>query len=656
MIDLHIDLETYSSVDIRKTGIYPYVESIDFEILLFAYAFGDEPVRVVDLAQGEEIPDRVGKALYDPAVRLWAHNAIFERCALRAAGLDIPPERWYCTAILSAYYGLPLSLGDVSKALELEQYGKSSTGKALIRYFCKPRKPTKSNPDIHRNLPHHKPDKWAEFVEYCRQDVVAERKIHSLLDWSRIPDWERELQVLDQRINDRGVLIDLDLVEKAMAVDDRYKAELTDQLGRITKLDNPNSGAQLREWLTEQFGEPITSIAKDVMSDLKTKAEEANLGHVSNALELIEGLGKSSTSKYAAMQRRAERDGRARGILQHYGASTGRWAGRGFQPQNLPRNYLKDLDGARRLLKEGTYAEIKAEYPDVSDYLAQLIRTAVVAPEGHLLCFADFSAIEARVLAWLAGEEWRMEVFRTHGKIYEASASKAFDIPLEDITKDSPWRARGKVIELACGYQGSVGAMTTMGGARLGLSDTEMKEFVDRWRKASPSIVSFWYHLQDLAMAALSNRGRTIKSDRADIAFAYDGTWLICRLPSQRLLHYYKPKWYQNRFGKRAIKYLTRDSTRGNKWGYTGTYGGKLTENITQAVARDMLAYSLLELEKSGLFDTNLHVHDEAGCIVLADHAEEQLTQMCEIMSQPPPWAEGFPLAAEGFVSPYYKK
>lgn len=675
---MHIDIETYSSVDIRDSGVYPYTESFDFEVMLFAYAFDDEPVQIVDLMQGEELPDRVARALCDPDIRLWAHNAMFERRALAAMGLNLPPERWNCTAILASYCGLPLRLAQVSEALDLAEFGKSSTGKALIRYFCLPCKPTKVNGGRHRNLPHHAPDKWEEFKAYCVQDVVAEREIHRRLQHIKLPRFEREIQILDQRINDRGIGLDLNLARKAVRLDNRYNRELTGELQRITALDNPNSGVQMRSWLSDQFGSKVSSIAKGAIPDLTNEARDKGLTDVVAALDLVTELSKSSTSKYKKMFSRASADGRARGILQHYGASTGRWAGRGIQPQNLPRNYLPDMEAARELLLSGSYGEIKAAHPEVADFLSQLIRTAIVAAPGKTLCVADFSAIEARVLAWLAKEQWRMDVFYGDGKIYEASAHQMFGIPMEEITKDSKWRSLGKVTELACGYQGSTGAMRTMGGERMGLSDAEMKGFVDQWRRASPNIVAFWYELDDLAKRALKRQGKTYHCPTADIAFAYDGTWLICRLPSRRCLYYYQPRFYTNRFGKQAIQYKSINSMAGNKWMYVGTYGGKLTENIVQAVARDMLVHSLFEIERastnpacrgfpyvlnyaapskySGDFLTCLTVHDEAIAEVPLDRADEHLETMCAIMSEPPPWAEGFPLAAAGFHSPFYMK
>lgn len=796
---LHIDIETYSSVDIRSRGAYKYVESFDFEIMLFAYAIDDQPVKVLDLT-GRELPDQIVDLLYDPGVELWAHNAQFERIALRAAGFDIPIERWYCTAALCRNAGLPGSLKDASAALRLGDKSKKDTGMSLIRYFCMPCKPTKTNGGRHRNLPEHDPEKWAEFIEYCRYDVIAEREIHRRLQRIQVPDFERHMYVVDQRINDRGILIDTELASNAQDMARRYKSELGHRLKQLTGISNANSNLQLREWISEQVGRDVPSIAKGELAELRTECVDAHGADstIVKALDIIADRSGTSTTKFRAMQRLAGADDRARGVLLYYGAErTGRWAGRGFQPQNLPRNYLKDLDGARRLVKGGDYAAFKAEYPSVNDTLKQLIRTTIVAPEGQLLAAVDFSAIEARVLAWLAQEQWRLDVFAGDGRIYETSASRAFGIPLEDITKDSPWRARGKVLELACiaegqmvltdeglvpieqvsknhklwdgvewvshegviqrgekeviswsgltatedhivftvrgevpfgeaarnetpllltgvrgkpinkaalrmcratfgplrdsdhthnvptydilnagprnrftvsgvlvhncGYQGSVGAVKAMGGEALGLDEAEMKAFVDKWRRASPNIVRFWYKMQELAMSAFHNPGkafwnRSSKDPAPRIGFYYDSEWLICRLPSGRNLYYYNPGIYTNRFDKPALYYLSTDAMRGVGIHKIGTYGGKLTENITQAVARDMLAHSLLLLDQHENFPVTLHVHDEAVALVPAATAAAHLAEMEQIMSIPPDWAQGFPLTCDGFVSPYYKK
>lgn len=650
MHKLHIDIETYSSVDITTSGAYKYMQSIDFEILMIAYAFDDEPVKIIDLAQNETLPKKFIAALLDPNVEKHAHNANFERQAFKVFGFDIPVNQWHCSAIRASYCGLPLSLEKVSAALNLGESGKLSTGKDLIRYFSIPVKPTKSNEMRHRNLPHHDFEKWEQFKRYCMNDVVAEREIGRKLAKYKIPQFERDNYLLDQKINDKGILIDLEMAETAFNIDNRFSGDLSQDLIRITQIDNPNSPAQLKKWLSDAMGKKITSLAKD---DIPAMIDEAGAGPVSEALKLRQKLSKSSTKKYTAMMNCACEDNRAHGLFQFYGANkTGRWAGRLVQLQNLPQNHLDDLDTARDLVKSGDYDLIISAYDDVSSLLSQLIRTAFIAPEGKTFAVADFSAIEARVIAWLAGEQWRLDVFSTHGKIYEASAAMMFNVPVESIEKGSELRNKGKVAELALGYQGGVGALKAMGGESMGLSDNEMGEIVRKWRQANPSIVSLWSDVENNAKRAIRTR-KPVISKYKNLEFLYDGTVLTIKLPSGRKLFYRNPSFTTNRFGQESIKYKGT----GDKgiWGYIDTYGGKLVENIIQAIARDCLAQSMLELDKAG-FEIVMHVHDEVVCEVPLENKEEHLERMCEIMGSEIHWAKGLPLNADGYLTPYYKK
>lgn len=650
MRELHIDIETYSSVDISSAGAYKYMQSIDFEILMIAYAFDEEPVQIIDLAQGDKIPLNFIEALLNPDVEKHAHNANFERQAFKVYGYDIPVEQWKCSAIKSSYCGLPLSLEKVSAALKLEDKGKLSTGKALIRFFSIPVKPTKTNGMKHRNLPADNLEKWEEFKLYCINDVVAEREISRILKNYEIPEFERQNYILDQHINDRGILIDLGMAETAFNIDNRFSSELSSEVKRLTQIDNPNSPAQLKAWLSEAIGKEITSLAKD---DIPTLIAEAGAGPVTDVLKLRQKLSKSSTKKYTAMLNCACEDNRAHGLFQFYGANkTGRWAGRLVQLQNLPQNHLSDLEVARDIVKSGDYDLITMTYDDVSSLLSQLIRTTFIAEEGKTFAVADFSAIEARVIAWLATEQWRLDVFKTHGKIYEASASMMFGIPIEQITKGSDMRNKGKVAELALGYQGATEALRKMGGEKMGLSDIEMKEIVRKWREANPSIVSLWSDVENCAKRAIKTR-KTVVSKNRGLKFEFDGTALTIQLPSERKLFYRNPTFTTNRFGQESIKYKgTGDQ---GIWGYIDTYGGKLVENIIQAIARDCLAYSMQQLHKAG-FDIVMHVHDEVVCEVPSQDQENSLKTMCDIMGQEIPWAIGLPLTADGYLTPFYKK
>jgi DNA polymerase len=658
MSQVHIDLETFSSIDIRTAGAYRYTQSLDFQIILVAYAFGSEPVTVVDLASGEKLPLRFTDALLNPEVEKFAHQAVFERQAFRAYGFDIPAEQWVCSANKAAYCGLPLALGQVSAALRLGDSGKAKlkSGRELIKYFCIPCKPTKANGGRRRNYPRHDLEKWEEFKTYCIGDVEAEREICRRLRGYTVPIWERRNYVLDQKINDRGVLLDLDGAAKAVIIDEGNSLELKLRAKRLTGLANPNSPAQLKKWFSDQLGINIKTLDKGAVLDLLSGDVSADVREV---LGLRQQLGKSSTKKYKAMPLCAGHDNRARGLFQFYGANrTGRWAGRLIQVQNLPQNKFSkkgiDIEDVREALAYDSPACFQAKYPDVSGTLSQLIRTMLIAPPGHTFAVADFSAIEARVLAWLAGEEWRMEVFRTHGKIYEASAASMFNVPIEAVTKESGLRAKGKVAELALGYQGSVGALKTMGGEAMGLSEPEMKGIVDVWRRSNPRIKAFWYEVEKCATRAMKSPRKTVTGGfLKNLEFHYDRAALTVKLPSGRSLFYWAPKFGLNKFGKESIQYRGTNAAR--QWIYLDTYGGKLTENIVQAVARDLLAHALQELDKEG-FRTVFHVHDEAGAEVPLHDSVGQLQNMCRIMAIPPVWAADLPLGADGYVTPFYKK
>lgn len=648
---LHIDIETYSSVDIKNCGSYKYFESIDFEILILCYAINNEPVVTIDIASGENIPQSFIDMLTDPHVEKWAHNANFERNAFKTIGYDIPPEQWFCTAVLAANAGLPLALADVSKELELNELGKQTTGKALIREFSVPVKPTIRNGGRRRNFPHHAPEKWEQYKEYCRYDVIAEREIHRRLHHVEISESERRLYALDQAINDRGVMVDIPFIKRCLKIDALNAEDITLELTKITKLQNPNSPAQLKKWLSERSDKDFDSLAKQAVSDL---LKELPPGEVSDALRLRQKGSKTSIKKYDKMIASACDDGRVRGLFQFCGAyRTGRWAGRLVQLQNLPRNEIKDLDGARNAIASDSYSDIKSKFEDIADTISQLIRTALIAPPGKTFAVADFSAIEARVLAWLAGEQWRLDVFDTHGKIYEASAAAMFNVPLESIDKGSPLRQRGKVAELALGYQGGVNALKAMGADRMGLTEDEMSEIVAKWRKANPAISKLWRYV-DLAAVQAVETGETITLRQfQNLKFSYKNGNLYITLPSGRRLTYFKARLAQGKFSK-IIKYRGT-ATMGNAIVWSDTYGGKLVENIVQAISRDLLAVSLLALHDAGYYIV-MHVHDETVAEIPKTGAEDNLEKMCEIMGASVEWAPGLPLRADGYITEYYKK
>lgn len=652
MQKLHIDIETYSSIDIMKVGAYKYVESVDFEILMVAYAFGNRPVKIVDLAAGEKLNPNFIAALEDPSIIKCAHNANFERNAFRAIGFDIPIEQWECTQIKAAYCGLPVALDAVSDALELGDKAKLASGKALIRYFSIPQKATKVNGQRVRNFWFHDSEKWEEFKQYCIMDVEAEREIDKRLEAYEIPKHEIEMYRLDQKINDTGILLDYTMAENATYLDDLNSEDIGEEIQELTDVENPNSAAQLKQWLSNAMNKEIKSLAKAELIELINEVEP---GVVLDVLELRQKAAKTSTKKYVSMLNCVCDTDRIHGLFQFYGANrTGRWAGRLVQMQNLPQNHLKDLDGARNLVLKGDYKLMKIKYDNVSSVLSQLIRTAFIAPPEKSLAVADFSAIEARVIAWLAHEEWRLEVFKTHGKIYEASAAMMFGVPLESIQKGSPERDKGKVAELALGYQGALGALKKMGGEAMGLSEIEMTQIVKLWRKENKQIVKLWYEIEKAAIRAVKTRKKVVLSQYKDLEFESDGVVLTIQLPSGRKLFYQTPKITVNKFNREAIKYKGVDQVT-RKWWWVDSYGGKFVENIIQAIARDLLAFNMLKIDRLG-FKIIMHVHDEVVCEVSEDNKEESLQKICQVMGEEVPWAPGLDLKADGYVTRYYKK
>ena len=660
---LNIDLETYSSVDIKKAGAQAYIRSPDFEILLFGYSIdGAEPV-VIDLACGEKIPFYVIEAIYSPEYTKHAYNAPFEwGCLSKYFGCKLPPSQWRDTMLHGLYCGYTAGLGPTGRALGLpEDKQKSNTGKALIRYFCSPCKPTKTNGFRTRNLPHHDPERWRLFKEYNKQDVVAEMEIGDKLSVFPVPDFVQKQWETDLLINDRGVAVDMEFVHGALELGETVSNALKEEAIQLTGLYNPNSVKQLAQWLESETGEEVVNLRKETVAQLLGR--DSNSDTVSRMLAIRQELGKTSTKKYNAIQTCVCPDGRVRGLLQYYGANrTGRWAGRLVQVQNLPRTYTEPLDLARQLVKSRNLDGIKVVYGNVNDTLSQLIRTALVAPEGHVLIDADFSAIEARVISWLADQEWRLEVFRTHGKIYEASASQMFGVPLERIKKGNPeyeLRQRGKVAELALGYQGSVSAMRAMDtGHQLdNLSDDEVKDIVNRWRDTNPKIRDLWYAFDSAAIEVIQNGG-SVSVRGCTLAREYDykqnRICLSIQLPSGRKLFYVDPAIGENRWGNPSITYMGLNDK--NKWGRIETYGGKLVENCVQAIARDCLAQAIEHLEDAG-FPVVFHVHDEVVIDIApyADH-DTMLKNVVKIMAQPIPWAQGLPLGAEGWVGTFFKK
>ena len=657
MTHLSIDIETYSSVSIYDSGAYKYARSKDFEIMLFAYSIDFGEVTVIDLAQGQVIPDSVVAALSDPDVIKHAYNAAFEWFCLNQAGYKTPIDQWRCTMFHAMYLGYPAGLAATGRALGLpEDVQKDRQGKALIRYFCQPCKPTKANGGRTRNLPHHDPDKWSLFIEYNRQDVVAESAIYETIKSFPVPDREQRLWELDCLTNALGVRVDMQLVNGVRGITRHHMDALMAEAMRITHLANPNSTAQLTAWLREQ-GADVTDIQKDTVTAL-LESDKIN-DKVRRMLEIRQELGKSSVKKYDTMVDVADDRERMSGLMQVYGAGrTGRYAGRLVQPQNMPRNYLKTLDLARGWAIDGNAKALQLIYGDVMDTLSQLSRTAFIPSEGRKFVIADFSAIETRVIAWLAREQWVMDVFATHGKIYEATASQMFGVPLELITKGRPeyaLRQKGKVATLALGYQGGTGSLISMGALDMGLSEEELPEIVSKWRAANPHIVQLWYRVEREALAAMRD-GKVHEVDRGvTIALKSDLSkglnFLTIGLPSGRSLYYVDPFLKMGRFDKVQVNFMTQ---RDGQWTSDGTYGGKLVENIVQAIARDCLTETLLRLNsRYPNSPVVMHIHDE---VVMDAEMDVTVDEICDLMAEPIPWAPGLLLKAAGFESEWYMK
>lgn len=645
MKTLSIDIETYSDIPLQKTGVYRYCESPNFEILLFGYSIDSGPVQVVDLACGEHIPKEVLAALEDDSVIKWAFNAAFERvCLSRYLGYPtgeyLDPESWHCSMVWAATMGLPLSLEGVGAVLGLEKQ-KLTEGKELIKYFCQPCLPTKANGQRTRNRPFHAPDKWELFKRYNARDVEAEMGIQRKLSKFPVPPQVWEEYDIDQEINDRGVRIDIELVEQAVQMDARSRQELTDAMKRMTALENPNSVQQMKQWLSDN-GMETDSLGKKVVAELlKTAPPE-----LAEVLALRQQLAKSSVRKYQAMEKTVCNDSRARGMFMFYGANrTGRFSGRNIQLRNLPQNHLPDLAEARALVRSGDFDAVKLLYEDVPDTLSQLIRTAFIPREGAQFLVADFSAIEARVIAWFAGESWRQEVFAKGGDIYCASASQMFKVPVEKHGINGHLRQKGKIAELALGYGGSVGALKAMGALEMGLTDEELPQLVDAWRQSNPNIVKFWWAVDKAVMEAVRYKHTTTDYG---LTFSCRSGMLFITLPSGRKLAYVKPKVGTNKFGGECITYEGIGSTK--KWERLDSYGPKFVENIVQATARDILCYAMRTLRCCSIV---MHIHDE---LVIEADPRMSLDAVCEQMGRTPPWAKGLLLRADGYATPFYKK
>lgn len=662
MRHLSIDIETYSSVPIAKAGLYKYAQSPDFEILLFAWSWDFGPVQICDLTTENQLPESVLKALPAPEIQKHAYNAAFEwYCLSRYLGAMLPISQWRDTMLHALYCGYPASLDAAGKALGLsEDKRKLQTGKALIRTFCVPCKPTARNGGRTRVLPRHEPEKWELFKQYNQQDVVTEMEIERRLSFWPVPDEIQRQWEQDITINERGVGLDTQLVEGALECSEITTARLTKEAVSLSGLDNPNSVSQLTSWLESETGFEINSLTKSAVSGLLNRNLESE--NVRRMLEIRQELGKTSVKKYAAMETAVCEDNRVRGLLQFYGANrTGRWAGRIIQPQNLPRTRLHgaELSAARSWVKKREVDKIDLLAGPVPDILSQLIRTALVPAPGKRFIDADFSAIEARVIAWLAGEEWVLDVFRTHGKIYEACASQMFGVPIEKIKKGNPeyeLRQKGKVATLALGYQGSTGALINMGALEMGIPEEELPDIVQRWRASNKRIQDLWYSMENAAVDTVkTGRTNAVRGLLLRIEGNRERYFLTIQLPSGRKLFYAQPKLGQNRFGRESLQYLGMNQTT-KKWEAIETYGGKLVENCVQAVARDCLAENIGKLEASGC-PVVFHVHDEV--IIekeISGPAEKELERVCGIMSQPIPWAPGLPLNADGWVGDYYTK
>jgi len=682
---LHLDIETYSPEPIAKTGLYRYAFHSDFRILLVAYAKDDDPVEIIDLAQGETLPEWLVNALFDEKVIKVAHNATFERVCLsvhlwqtgsRQRGYLMPADSWHCTMVQASRCGLPMSLKEAGAALGLEQQ-KMTEGKALIKLFCTPKDKKADGlfDDSDRNLPEDFPDEWKTFKDYCVRDVEVEREIDRETDWLHIPSWERKLYAVDQKINDRGVMVDTQLAKEACRIGAIITARLTEEAMRRTGLSNPNSVGQLKGWLTEQLGFDVDTLSKKDLPEIQKATMDPNVHRV---LQIRAQLGKSSNAKYETMLGCMCEDGTVRGLLQFYGARTGRWAGRLVQLQNLPQNHIKDLDFARQALKDGDLEMLELGYKSVPDILSQLIRTAFIPRRGFVFAVCDFSAIEARVLAWLAGEGWVLEVFRRGGDIYCATASQMFHKPVEKHGQNEDLRPKGKVAVLALGYGGGVSALDAMGGQKLGMTKEEEQDTVTKWRDANPMITKFWHDVEDAALdvvqgfkktSRLGIRKQITAAERearmamaggavrdysvrdSYLEFSMHEGWLVCRLPSGRCITWPSAEVTVNRYGGKAIRYKGVNQ-KTNKWGWQETFGGKLVENITQAVARDCLAHVMLQLDAIGI-RTVFHVHDEVVCEV---PSKDYLSRIEYCFSHGPEWAEGLPLMGAGYTGPFYYK
>lgn len=648
MKKLSCDIETFSDVDLIRCGVYKYADSPDFEMLLFAYAADDGDVHIIDIAGGEELPEKIIQAIKSDTVVKTAYNAQFERVCL-SRYLKLPdgeylnPQSWYCTAVQAAELALPLSLADVGSVLGLERQ-KMTEGKELIKYFCVPCKPTKSNGNCTRNRPCHDINKWETFKKYCMRDVDVERQIADKLKMYPISDEEHRLYVLDQIINDRGVLVDSELAEQAVKLNSIQTAVAVEQAYMITGLENPNSVTQLKQWLKEK-GVEIESLSK---KSVKSLADETD-GDVSEMLKLRLLMAKTSVKKYEAVIRSVCSDNRVHGMMRFCGANrTGRWSGNILQPQNLPQNHLPDLTLARDIVKDGDFEMLDMMFGNVPNVLSELIRTVLIPKPNHRFIVADFSAIEARVLAWIAGEQWRIDTFKNGGDIYCASASKMFKVPVEKHGVNGELRQKGKISELACGYGGSVGALKNMGAVEMGVQENELQGLINDWRNANPHIVRFWYEVGNAAMKAIKEK-TTVPLGK--LVFAYERGILFIRLPSGRRLSYIKPRIGTNRFGGDSITYMGINSAK--KWDRLETFGGKLTENIVQGTARDLLANALINAANAG-YDTVFHVHDEIICEVPNGYGS--VDELCKLMCIKPEWADGLPLNADGFECEYYKK
>lgn len=656
---LSIDLETFSGVDLKKCGVYKYAESPDFEILLFGVSVDGGEVIVYDLASGDAVPEEIIRALSDDSVIKWAYNASFERVCLSvwmrrnypqyfsSYSIEddtvrnyLDPSSWRCSLVWGAYMGLPLSLEGIGKVLKLENQ-KMAEGKALIRYFCVPCKPTKANGGRTRNLPEHDPVKWSTFIAYNKRDVETEMAIQQKLSKFPVPDFLWEEYHLDQEINDRGIQLDMMLVEQAIAIDERSREELSTKMRQLTALENPNSIQQMKEWLTKH-GLEVDSLDKKAVKELlKTAPPE-----LAEVLELRRQLAKSSVKKYQAMQNAVCADGRARGMFQFYGANrSGRWAGRLIQLQNLPQNHMAHLEDARSLVRSGDYTLLSALYDSVPEVLSELIRTAFVPRDGYKFIVSDFSAIEARVLSFLAGESWRLKVFAENGDIYCASASAMFHVPVEKHGQNAHLRQKGKIAELALGYGGSVGALKSMGALEMGLSEEELQPLVDAWRTSNPNIVQLWWDVDNAVKTTVRQR---LDTETHGIRFRYRSGMLFIVLPSGRQLCYVKPKMGTNKFGGDSVTYEGVGSTK--KWERIESYGPKFVENIVQAISRDILMYAMRTLSHCFIVG---HVHDE---LIIECSMDVSLDAVCEQMGRTPPWIEGLNLRADGYETMFYKK